>query len=53
MHEPASHSHRVHAAVPLTPSLVRLSAVQRLAIAVALAAVLWGAVAWALTSVAS
>ena len=49
MHEPVSHAHhRLRADVTLAPSLLRLSAMQRLAIAAVLAALLWAAVAWAL-----
>jgi hypothetical protein len=54
MHNPASHAH-VHAReeVTLAPSLLRFSAMQRLAIAVALAAILWAAVAWALMEISA
>jgi hypothetical protein len=41
------HVHRGPASLPV--SLVRFSAAQRLAIAFVLAALLWGAVVWALT----
>jgi len=56
MHDPASHAHahaHVHARseVTLAPSLLRFSAMQRLVIAVAFAALLWAAVAWALMEI--
>jgi hypothetical protein len=54
MHDPASHSHhgRAHTHdVTLAPSLLRLSAPQRLAIAAAAAAFLWAFVVWALSGV--
>ncbi|HEX5778910.1 MAG TPA: hypothetical protein VFY21_08720 [Xanthobacteraceae bacterium] len=54
MHDPVSHAH-VHARteVTLAPSLLRLSAVQRLAIAVVLSALLWVTVAWALMDISA
>ena len=54
MHDPGSHAH-VHARteVTLSPSLLRLSAVQRLVIATALAALLWVTVAWALMDISA
>jgi hypothetical protein len=52
MHDPASHAHsHVRAEVMISPSLLRLSAVQRLAIAGVLAALLWATVAWALMDI--
>jgi hypothetical protein len=54
MHDPASHRpHPARAAVALAPSLLRLSAVQRLVIAAALSAILWLCVWWALSEVAT
>ena len=54
MHDPASHAH-VHARteVTLSPSLLRLSAVQRLAIAIVLATLLWVTVARALMDISA
>jgi len=52
MHDPASHTHvHTRAEVTLAPSLLRLSAMQRLAIAAVFAALLWAAVAWALMEI--
>jgi hypothetical protein len=52
MHDPASHTHvHTRADVTLAPSLLRFSAMQRVAIAVGLAAVLWTAVYWALMEI--
>lgn len=42
------HADAPHPAPALTPSLLRLSAVQRLAIAAALSALIWAAVFWAM-----
>ncbi len=54
MHDPAPHAHaHTRAAVTLAPSLLRLSAMQRLAVAAALAALLWATVAWALMDIAA
>jgi hypothetical protein len=51
MHEPSSHQHAVRVAATVAPSLLRFSALQRLAIAIAFAALLWAAVAWALMDI--
>jgi hypothetical protein len=48
MHDPVLHQHPARA-----PSLLRLSVVQRAAIAAVLGAILWAAVAWALSGIAS
>jgi len=45
-----AHAHDHHRGPPeISPSLLRLSALERIAIAVALSALLWGAVFWALS----
>jgi hypothetical protein len=43
-----SHPSIAHPPAPVPPSLLRLSAGQRLALAALLALVLWGAVLWAM-----
>jgi hypothetical protein len=50
--EPHHHHHRGHAHPPATvsPSILRLSALERLAAVAVLIAALWGAVAWAIAS---
>jgi hypothetical protein len=48
MQHPAPHHHLSAARAVVGPSLLRLSVMQRLAIAAASAAFLWAAVAWAL-----
>ncbi|HEY7458316.1 MAG TPA: hypothetical protein VH765_06150 [Xanthobacteraceae bacterium] len=53
MQNQLSHQHPVRAAAAVGVSLLRLSIWQRLAIAAALAAVLWVAVAWALLGTTS
>jgi hypothetical protein len=52
MHDPALHQHSARSPAGLAPSLLRLSVMQRAAIAAALAAVLWVAVACALSGIA-
>ena len=42
-----AHDHH-HGPVEIPPSLLRLSALQRIAIATLLSALLWGAVVWAI-----
>jgi hypothetical protein len=42
-----AHDHH-HGRVEIPPSLLRLSALQRIAIATLLSALLWGAVVWAI-----
>jgi hypothetical protein len=42
-----AHDHH-HGPVEIPPSLLRLSALQRIAIAALLSALLWGAVIWAI-----
>jgi hypothetical protein len=51
MHDPISHQHPARASAVLAPSLLRLSVLQRFAIAAVLTAVLWIAVAWALSGI--
>jgi hypothetical protein len=53
MQTQASHQHVTHRPAVLGASLLRLSVAQRLAIAAALAAILWAAVAWAILGAAS
>jgi hypothetical protein len=53
MHDPISHQHSARGPATLAPSLLRLSVLQRFAIVAVLAAVLWLAVAWALSGIAS
>ena len=50
--EPHSHHHPGHAHPPaiVSPSILRLSALERLAAAAVLIVALWGAVAWAMSS---
>jgi hypothetical protein len=44
-----AHAHdHYHGRVEIPPSLLRLSALQRVAIATLLSALLWGAVVWAI-----
>jgi hypothetical protein len=52
MHEPIPHQHPARASATLAPSLLRLSVGQRFVIAAVLTAVLWLAVAWALSGIA-
>jgi hypothetical protein len=52
MHDPALHHHSARSSVVLAPSLLRLSVMQRAAIAAVLAAILWAAVVWALSGIA-
>jgi hypothetical protein len=52
MRDPISHQHPARASAAIAPSLLRLSVMQRISIAVAMAAILWAAVLWALTEVA-
>ncbi len=51
-HPPHPHHHhdpdRAHPSVAVAPSLLRMSAAERLAGAAVLIALLWGAVAWAI-----
>jgi hypothetical protein len=49
MHESARQSHLVRSPAAVSPSLMRLSGAQRLIVAAAIAAVLWGAVVWAIS----
>jgi hypothetical protein len=44
-HHPEGHA---HPSAAIAPSLIRLSAVERLAAAAVVIALLWGAVAWAM-----
>jgi hypothetical protein len=44
-HHPEGHA---HPSAAIAPSLIRLSAVERLGAAVVVIALLWGAVAWAM-----
>ena len=43
-----THDHARRAAAPVSASLLRFSAAQRLVLAAALALLLWGAVLWAM-----
>ena len=55
-HVPHPHHHhhpgQGHPAASISPSILRMSVLQRLAIAAALIATLWGAVIWAMKAVA-
>jgi hypothetical protein len=50
--EPHHHHHpgRAHPPVTVSPSILRLSALERLAAAAVLIVALWGAVLWAMAS---
>jgi hypothetical protein len=48
MAAPVTHDHARRGPAIVSASLLRFSALQRLAIAAALAALLWGAVLWAI-----
>jgi hypothetical protein len=45
-HHPSGHA---HPPADVAPSLIRLSAIERLAAAAVVIALLWGAVAWAMS----
>jgi hypothetical protein len=51
MHDPISHQHPVRASAAIAPSLLRLSVLQRFAIAAVLTVILWLAVVWALSGI--
>ena len=48
MPDTAPHTHPAPRSLVVSPSLLRLSGGQRIAIAAGLAALLWGAVVWAI-----
>ncbi|HUF81025.1 MAG TPA: hypothetical protein VMN03_07810 [Burkholderiales bacterium] len=53
MHDPISHQHPARVSATLAPSLLRLSVMQRIVIAVMMSAILWIAVGWALSGISS